>query len=78
MDKEILEVKLQLMVPTVETEEHIDGFEVEDLIRTAFDIPSGHAGDIIISYNDFVNYTKNIMGLTIESVTRVKAKHGID
>lgn len=69
MEKAI-ELKMRLDVPTIETTQMIDGFEVEDLIRTGFEMPDDYAGDFIIGYNDLINYTKNIIGLTMESMIR--------
>lgn len=73
--KDNIKVSLRLDVPTVETTSQIDGFEVEELIRNGFEIPDDYAGDLTIGYNDFINYTKNIIGLTMESIVRVSSKN---
>ena len=49
----------------------IDGFKVEDFIRESFELPSDVIPDnLYMSYNDLVNYTINLMGMTMESVLK--------
>lgn len=49
----------------------IDGFKVEDFIREYFELPSDVIPDnLYMSYNDLVNYTINLMGMTMESVLK--------
>ena len=49
----------------------IDGFKVEELIRTLFDLPENVVPEtLVIGYNDLVNYTSYIMGSTMDSALK--------
>lgn len=49
----------------------IDGFKVEELIRTLFGLPENVVHEtLVIGYNDLVNYTAYIMGSTMDSTLK--------
>lgn len=49
----------------------IDGFEVEDIVRESFGLEedSDLSQGLNISYNDLIDFTKYIIGATMDSMT---------
>lgn len=50
----------------------IDGFEIEEIVREAFDIEDDKPTPetINIEYNQLIDFTKYIMTITLESATK--------
>lgn len=50
----------------------IDGFEIEEIVREAFDIEDDKPTPEIINieYNQLIDFTKYIMTVTLESTTK--------
>ena len=55
-----------------EIKTEIDGFEIEEIVREAFDIEDDKPTPEIlnIEYNQLIDFTKYIMTITLESATK--------
>ena len=53
----------------------VDGFQVEEILRECLNM-EGTPDEITLSYNDFVNYSKFLISLTMESTIDNMIKKG--